>query len=92
MEPDMPDHFVHTLTTFLKCVANVHTEISKSNFDLRGLDRKCRCAAIIYHTLSNGERTMNAARIGSIMPRECFTGYCFVLFEGFLGLGTPDVK
>ena len=41
----MPDHFVHTLTTFLKCVANVNTKISKSNFDLRGLDRKCRCAA-----------------------------------------------
>ena len=45
MEPDMPDNFAHTLTTFLKCVANVDTEISKSNFDLRGLDRKCRCAA-----------------------------------------------
>ena len=47
MEPDMPDNFAHTLTTFLKCVANVNTKISKSNFDLRGLDRKCRCAAII---------------------------------------------
>ncbi len=34
-----------TLSTFLKCVAERDTEISKSNFGLRGLDWKCRCAA-----------------------------------------------
>ena len=54
MEPDMPDNFAHTLTTFLKCVANVHTETSKSNFDLRGLDRKCRCAAKMVMRCDNG--------------------------------------
>ena len=51
MEPDMPDKCEGTLTTFLKCVANVDTKISKSNFDLRGLDRKCRCAATNCHEL-----------------------------------------
>ena len=60
MEPDMPDKCERTLTTFLKCVADIQTKISKSNFDLRGLERKCRCAATM-ETIKVSEGQMDAA-------------------------------
>ena len=60
MQSDMPESFAHTLTTFLKCVADVQTKISKSNFGLRGLERKCRCAATM-ETIKVSEGQMDAA-------------------------------
>ncbi len=44
---------VYTLTSSRHVTTDIDTEISKSNFDLRGLDRKCRCAAMNCHALNH---------------------------------------
>ena len=83
MEPDMPDNFAHTLTTFLKSVAKLDTKISKSNLDLRGLDRKCRCAATMslpsLGTTKQHELKFTRCCMGKTLNRALSSKYCRTL-------------